>query len=204
MKNSRINSDKYMFIEHILEALEYHDLSIETLETCSAQLHQHKNYHMIVFPNGLREVAGAIELYYDEQMLKNLPIQAAGAKVTAKVSIAVVNRITTPQKYVLYALRDFYSSKLNYHEKIRSAYGVCDKIWQYAGDKSLDHNYYTKRTILLGVYMKALRQYLEHPCMEHNELDEYVQQSIQKVANSIKFIKNMLNVQNIPFIRAIF
>ena len=43
---------------------------------------------------------------------------------------------------------------------------IIDQIWWWAGDKSLDHNFYTKRALLAGVYTSAFLTFLEDDSLE--------------------------------------
>ena len=43
----------------------------------------------------------------------------------------------------------------------KALWRMCDLMWRAAGDTSTDHNWYTKRMILAGVYFSTLSIWLE-------------------------------------------
>jgi ubiquinone biosynthesis protein COQ9 len=66
-----------------------------------------------------------------------------------------------------------------------SAFGMqqlwqnCDIIWRLAGDKSLDFNYYTKRSLLAKVYLRTMFFWLD--CEDASELKDFVDNQIAGV-----------------------
>jgi ubiquinone biosynthesis protein COQ9 len=62
----------------------------------------------------------------------------------------------------------------------------CDVIWRLAGDKSLDFNYYTKRTLLAKVYVRTMFVWLD--CDDSAELKDFVDNQIASVLKIGQYI----------------
>lgn len=56
-----------------------------------------------------------------------------------------------------------------------------DEIWTLAGDRSLDYNYYTKRTLFLGVYASTELYLLTDQSEGHAETWHFLQRRIDDV-----------------------
>ena len=84
-----------------------------------------------------------------------------------------------------------------------SACRSCDLIWKYAGDKSTDFNYYTKRGLLLPVYISAKAYYIADNSMDHEKTKEFIRNSLDNIINiaSFKSKINMPKMEDIPILR---
>jgi hypothetical protein len=72
-------------------------------------------------------------------------------------------------------------------------------IWRYAGDKSDDFNYYSKRGLLLGVYTSTRLFYLSDDSKEFIKTKEFIATSLEsKITiedNVVRFLVNNNNLK---------
>ncbi|MBR9824434.1 MAG: COQ9 family protein [Alphaproteobacteria bacterium] len=67
------------------------------------------------------------------------------------------------------------------HDASRLVWATSDMIWRVIGDQSTDFNYYSKRTILSGVYASTLAIWLDDAEMEKSKSREFLARRIQNV-----------------------
>jgi ubiquinone biosynthesis protein COQ9 len=57
----------------------------------------------------------------------------------------------------------------------------CDVIWRFAGDKSTDFNFYSKRLLLAGIYSSSIVFYLSKDDIRNDQLEEFIANRIENV-----------------------
>ena len=142
-----------------------------------------KAYWRILFEKGARQIAAAIEELEDDHMLKTLlAMETKPEKIREKIALALNMRIIDPQRKELkLKLSSFFLSPENLASGLKAAAKTCDIIWRYAGDKSTDFNYYTKRGLLLSVYMKARTFYFADNSDSNFKTKEYIKEALDNV-----------------------
>ena len=70
----------------------------------------------------------------------------------------------------------FFSNKILYR--------VADNIWFLSGDKSLDFNYYSKRFILMNVYLFSYNFWLKDESNNLGDTKSFVE---KQISNVLKF-----------------
>ena len=70
----------------------------------------------------------------------------------------------------------FFSNKI--------LYKVADNIWFLSGDKSLDFNYYSKRFILMNVYLFSYNFWLKDESNNLGDTKSFVE---KQISNVLKF-----------------
>ena len=80
---------------------------------------------------------------------------------------------------------------------------TCDLIWNYAGDKSTDFNYYTKRGLLLPVYLSAKAFYISDNSKGHEKTKKFIKNALDNIINIASFKNriNLPNIEDIPILR---
>lgn len=87
-------------------------------------------------------------------------------------------------------------------------WGVVDRMWMLAGDTSTDYNHYTKRTLLMGVYVSTFFAWLSDHSEDGSEswafLDRRIENVMQfgKMTGKVKALPDKL--RSIPFVRLLF
>ena len=85
----------------------------------------------------------------------------------------------------------------NYTLLIKVLYKLSNNIWNISGDISTDFNFYTKRTILSGIYISTILRHFQTDNML--ETEKYLDDLLLKVSKIPK-IKNRIGLikRNIP------
>ncbi|BFD46437.1 MAG: COQ9 family protein [Rickettsia endosymbiont of Sergentomyia squamirostris] len=100
--------------------------------------------------------------------------------------------------------RSYFTTPSNSIFATKIAFRTCDLIWRYAGDKSIDYNYYTKRGLLLSVYITSILYYIQDESENNVDTDQYITKSLSNIITMTSKCKNMLKLPNpvdIPIIR---
>lgn len=175
-----------------------------SLELASESLGKEKNYYLTLFPT----LSSAVEFFEEQEdirMIQNLQQKEIPQKIRTRIKRALLERIThiSGGKKMLKELEAFYLNKkhpLECTPAILHIWRTSDAIWKYAGDQSLDFNYYTKRTLLSGVYAKVVRHYLR---IESEDIEEFTITALDKaiqLGNIKKFFK-IPKIEDIPILR---
>jgi ubiquinone biosynthesis protein COQ9 len=80
------------------------------------------------------------------------------------------------KKFFIHLIKDNNSSKV-----LTYIYSVSDIMWEYANDRSVDFNYYTKRLILSSVYLKILILSFYKDNLTQKDLNEEISKSLEHV-----------------------
>jgi ubiquinone biosynthesis protein COQ9 len=80
------------------------------------------------------------------------------------------------KKFFIHLIKDNNSSKV-----LTYIYSVSDVMWEYANDRSVDFNYYTKRLILSSVYLKILILSFYKDNLTQKDLNEEISKSLEHV-----------------------
>lgn len=111
------------------------------------------------FPGGGAEMASAFAEYLHEAMLRELAgVDASSMKIRDRIRYAVEIRlrVSEPYKEAVRRLLAFFALPTHAHLGLKALYRTVDDIWYWAGDRSTDYNFYSKRTLLAGVYTSTL------------------------------------------------
>jgi ubiquinone biosynthesis protein COQ9 len=185
----------------------FEGFSISALRSASLQIFEDINYHLVLFPGGLAEIAEYYEQYSLARLMKQLEEATEIKGITKKIETALVYKIIKSNfaKEFLAELAKFYLRPQNTPIAIKAAWNVSDAIWQFAGDKSTNYNYYTKRGLLFSVYNASILYYLQDNSDDHIQTEEFITNSLVKVA-SIGLVKAKIKsllpkIENIPIVR---
>jgi ubiquinone biosynthesis protein COQ9 len=129
----------------------------------------------------------AIEYYLamvDRQMEARLnQIDLSSMRVKDRISTAVMVRLRLVEdhkeavrKSLLYLAVPIRSSIA-----IKSLYNTVNAIWYAAGDRSTDFNFYTKRTLLAGVYSATLLYWLDDNSEDSYKTRAYLNRRLDQV-----------------------
>ncbi|OZG31756.1 ubiquinone biosynthesis protein [Rickettsia endosymbiont of Culicoides newsteadi] len=114
------------------------------------------------------------------------------------------NQVSYIAKLVHLRNRSYFAVPSNSIFATKTAFRTCDLIWRYAGDKSIDYNYYTKRGLLLSVYITSILYYIQDESEDNIDTDKYITKSLSNIITISSKCKNMLKLPNpvdIPIIR---
>ncbi|HJD59456.1 MAG TPA: COQ9 family protein [Rickettsia endosymbiont of Omalisus fontisbellaquei] len=190
---------KLSFVQSLLELLPFNEWNSKLLEEAEEKCGFAKGYALIVFPEGLSEIIEFFESYLDNILLESLAKIEEPAKIREKISLAVKIRVKTVLP-IIHSKNAAYFA-LNPMQGTEVAFRSCDVIWRYAGDKSLDFNYYTKRGLLLSVYVSSILFYIQDESDNYIETDKFIETSVENIVKTFSQMKKLLDPSNIPIVR---
>ena len=195
---------KDKFLSTASDILCNHNWSEDMLRLVNERCNFKKNYYHILFQEGLSEVIAEYENYLNQQMLTMLSEEKNLKKIRKKIARALEIRITqiVPKQAALNHSA-YFLLPVNIFSGLEHATIICDKIWKFAGDKSTDFNYYTKRGLLLPVYLAAQTYYFADESEDYSATKEFIKSSLDNIIN-IANLKNQINLpkmEDIPILR---
>ena len=163
-----------------------------------------QNYHYILFPGGGSQIIEEFESWQDQKMLELLLTEDQNLKIREKIAKALEIRIMgiVPKAAIL-EQNALFLIPGNILSGAKCYSKTCDLIWRYAGDKSEDFNYYTKRGLLLCVYTSSRLFYLSDNSKDFIKTKKFIATSIEKIINIAK-IKDKIklpSVEDVPILR---
>ncbi len=104
-------------------------------------------------------------------------------RVRDRVALAVRLRLEllAPHKIAVDRALAFLSHPTRLREGLSFVARTVSEIWYAAGDNATDFNYYTKRALLMGVYMTTLRFWLRDTSEGHSETYAFLEDKLDKV-----------------------
>lgn len=211
MNHSEFELEKEVFIKEISLAIVNKEASNQDLllllKEVSIKLHSNPSYYLILFTKGIEEFLEEYETYYDKLMMSQLGDNDQGNKISAKIYDALIVRLTLQQPSLSNAFANIYKKPKYFHLGLKLAWNTADIIWRYAGDDSTDYNYYTKRSLLVAVYLSAVKKYCNDHSEDFLETKSFVKLALDKIKN-INKIKNIKEISidrmaQIPVLRII-
>jgi ubiquinone biosynthesis protein COQ9 len=198
-----LHQHRDLFITQFEKTLLTEDLCDNALIIASENSGFDRNYHKLLFQGGMREVIKYLSQFHDDKMLESLSKDDLPEKVTPKIALATKTRIKLMNKVVLQKICNFYTNPLYSHDGIKNSFITCSKIWKYAGDKSIDYNYYTKRILLLSVYLPSIMHYLGDESENYTKTDQFINSSLEKIVKfgSLKARMKLPKIEDIPILR---
>jgi ubiquinone biosynthesis protein COQ9 len=171
----------------------------QALLEASVSLKEDLRYWGILFP----DISSVVEFFArseDRRMLVEIQKLGEIDGVRNKISKALFARIVNISggTKMLKRLEEFY---FGIHAPLaaQNIWQTADIIWLFAGDKSTDFNYYTKRTLLLGVYIAVVRKYM----VDAEDIEQYISDSLDIVVQFGNFKKHLQlpKIEDIPILR---
>ncbi|WP_341763737.1 COQ9 family protein [Candidatus Tisiphia endosymbiont of Beris chalybata] len=196
---------KVLFTQALADLLFFDDWGDKLLTEAEVQCGFAEGYHRIIFPNGIIEIIDFLENQYDQKMLKLLAEHEVPIKIKDRIALALKIRIKNYVPKLVHLKNSiYYARPTNTISAIKIALRTCNLIWRYAGDRSTDHNYYTKRSLLLGVYVTSIIYYLQDDSENSVETDQYIIESLSDIVNitsKFKSIFTLPKLVDLPIIR---
>lgn len=165
-----------------------------------------KNYYHILFPAGEVQIIEEFEEWQDKKMLESLTKQESKINTVEKIAKALELRIiSTASQTATLKVNALFLLPWNVLLGFRLYMRTCDIIWRYAGDRSHDFNYYSKRSLLFSVYVSARLLYLSDDSREFIKTKNFITFSLKTIVNigSVKTKIKFPSVKDIPVLRVI-
>lgn len=164
--------------------------------------------YFLLFSNDLFDIVRHFEEWRDNMMLEYLSKLEEPKKIREKIAEAVIYRLMGQYKsrnwqqiciktasYLACPDHVFYSQSIGWK--------TCDRIWRWAGDKSVDFNYYSKRGILFSVYTASILFFMADRSENYLDTQNFIKTSLANIVNIAKFkpVFSLSKLQNIPIVR---
>lgn len=144
----------------------------------------------VAFPGGVIDVIDLFLERGDRLMLDRLADEdLESLKIRQRITLAVRTRleVVEPHKDAVRQAVNFLAMPLHAPSATRFLARTVDHMWRAAGDRSTDFNYYTKRTILGGVYSSTLLVWIGDQSADHEDTWSFLDRRIQNVMEFEKF-----------------
>ena len=147
------------------------------------------------FPNGIESIIENFNFLINEKLDKISNKKLEKLRVNEKITKLILTRLEILENYKnglinlnSYLLRN---GKIIISNKL--LFKVADFIWNLAGDRSLDFNYYSKRLILMKVYLFSFNYWLRDESKDFNLTKRFTENQIRNVLK-IGMIKKNIKV----------
>jgi ubiquinone biosynthesis protein COQ9 len=137
-----------------------------------------------LLPNGIGQAIKTYVELTDRKMVAALDeLGLENMKIRDRIATAVKTRLdlVEGQKDAVRAALAFLALPQNAALGLKLTHGTVDKMWVAAGDTSTDHNWYTKRMLLAGVYGSTLAYWLDDTSEGHVESWAFLDRRIGNV-----------------------
>ncbi|MCP5369960.1 MAG: COQ9 family protein [Rickettsiaceae bacterium] len=199
---------KKTFLQDFLQLLtdpKITEINEEIAQKTSITIGKEQNFYLILFPGNIPEIIEELSDYFDQKMFEECQVKFTNIKsIREKISIAIKYRLAyVVPIQVQKKIAAYHSSIVNIASNLKIYAKTCDIIWRLAGDQSTDFNYYTKRALLLPIYMRAISIYCQDSFKNYDKTEIFVKNALDKVVNiaSLKQKIKLPKKENIPILR---
>ena len=187
------------FYKALAPLLEINGWSEELIKKAEELCGFEQGYSHILFTDGRIELLKSFEAWQDQLMLDTLDKIEKPKKIREQIALALEIRIMQViAKDAALNNSAHHLLPTNILAASEAACHTCDVIWKYAGDKSTDFNYYTKRGLLLPVYLSAKAFYFADNSEDHQKTKEFIKNALDNIINIASF---KLKLEDIPILR---
>lgn len=133
----------------------------------------------------------------DQEMLgrlENQPMQ--DLRVPEKIKLALLTRldILSQHRLVEEKLLQYNLHPLRCPLSLKRIYSTVNEIWYWAGDRSTDFNFYTKRMTLAAVWVSVLIYWVRNPMAEQDELSLFIDKRLKNISFIPKIKETVLSL----------
>ncbi|MGC0371772.1 MAG: hypothetical protein DGJ47_000472 [Rickettsiaceae bacterium] len=162
-------------------------------------------YYKLLFPFGQLSVVHELEIFLTDQAINQClendqDIKSIRIKIQKALEAQIIDSMGQKARMKIFN----YLAKIdNAAEGLKIASKICDNIWRYAGDKSTDLNYYTKRGLLITVYLQTQIFYQTDQSVNHEASRKFIKNALDNIINIAK-VKNKFTLprkEDVPFLR---
>jgi ubiquinone biosynthesis protein COQ9 len=206
MENDTIDAKKVGLLSAVLEEAMFDGFGYASLRNGAKKTGLSQGELALIAPDGALSIIDYWFSLADEAMVSAVSAQTS-FKIREKATFAIRTRLEyfAQNKEALRKAIIHLSLPQNAKRGLEIGYRFADKAWRAFGDKSTDFNYYSKRTILLGVDMATVTFFLGDDSPNHNDswafLDRRIENIMQFEKAKAQFRKLTDNLPNpIPFL----
>jgi len=116
-------------------------------------------------------------------------------RLNEKIKYFVVKRLLLTDEIIdLKKLAKLNLSSKSPNNLFKILFYISDEIWFLAGDKSLDFNFYSKRFILMNIYLNSFLYLVSQKKRDLNNLENFVEKQIKAVLTFGKLKSKFMNL----------
>lgn len=180
-----IPEQQQKLLEAVLHAVPFTGWTNTTLTEAAQQLSLSETEAWCLFPNGITDVLATMHQWADTAAiiaLENAPVNPP-RRVRDTIAFLVMARlhVLTPYKGAMRALSGYYALPMHFLDGQKALWQTSNAFWQAAGDTATDFNYYSKRTLLMGVYASTALYWLQDTSTEACETEAFLQRRLENI-----------------------
>ena len=157
--DSSLDAMRHALAPAIADAAAFDGWGEEAVRAAAEQVGIDPDAALFAFQGGAIDMIDAWIAAIDADMVAAFPAdKLAGMKIREKIRSLVQFRLDTIawQQEALRRALAIMAMPQNAPRALKLGWRSADAMWRLAGDTSVDYNYYTKRTILAGIYAATL------------------------------------------------
>ena len=135
------------------------------------------------FPKGYESLNKELNSLINSMMDKSKkPNNFKKLRLNEKIKYFVIRRLQLTDE--IFELKKLAKINLRYrspNNSLKILFNISDEIWFLAGDKSLDFNFYSKRFILMNIYLNSFLYLVSQKNTDLNSLENFVERQIKAV-----------------------
>jgi ubiquinone biosynthesis protein COQ9 len=158
--------------------------SDEALAMAAAEIGVPASRARLAFPGGATDMIDGWFDAIDRATARHFPLEKIeGMKIRERIRSLVMYRleVANPHKEALRRALAILAQPQNVSFALRLNWRAVDRMWRIAGDTATDFNHYSKRTILLGVYVSTVLVYLDDGSDDLSETRAFLDRRIDNV-----------------------
>ena len=135
------------------------------------------------FPKGYESLNKELNSLINSMMDKSKkPNNFKKLRLNEKIKYFVIKRLQlTDEIFDLKKLAKINLKSKSPNNSLKILFNISDEIWFLAGDKSLDFNFYSKRFILMNIYLNSFLYLISQKDIDLNSLENFVEKQIKAV-----------------------
>jgi ubiquinone biosynthesis protein COQ9 len=181
---TRLQAQREALVEAALEHVPFDGWTKQALHAGAEDLDLAPGEVDRLLPNGIRQAIVTYVEMTDRKMIAALDEKGLeNLKIRDRIATAVKTRLdlVEDQKDTVRAALAFMTLPQNAALGLKLTHGTVDAMWVAAGDTSTDHNWYTKRMLLAGVYGSTLAYWLDDTSEGHADSWAFLDRRIGNV-----------------------
>ena len=135
------------------------------------------------FPKGYESLNKELNSLINAMINKSKkPNNFKNLRLNEKIKYFVTKRLKlTDEIFDLKKLAKINLRSRSPNNSLKILFNISDEIWFLAGDKSLDFNFYSKRFILMNIYLNSFLYLISQKNTDYNSLENFVEKQIKAV-----------------------
>tara|TARA_B100001741_G_C16266689_1_gene465704 strand:+ start:46 stop:654 length:609 start_codon:yes stop_codon:yes gene_type:complete len=180
------------FLDKDLDFEKSQDLTFRDLKLSQTQI---RIINEELLDNGIESLIVLISNVINEKMTKKKPKSFINFRVNEKIKFLVLQRLKIIDKYfekkqiLKLVLKQKSLSKIN-----KMLFNISDEVWFVSGDSSTDFNYYTKRFILMNIYVSTFLYFLRDSSEDFSKTENLLDKQIKAVLKFGKLKSKIMNI----------